>query len=194
MYHTSRLFALFLALFCSALTARAALTANLSWNPNPESDIAGYYLYYGTASGQYTQRIDLGNTTTTSLPSLTAGTTYYFTVSAYDIDRVEGQAAPEVAFTPTAPAPTATGTINTLQLSPDGNVQLTVTFSSSSTNLSGGGGSGSTSTTSSVDVEYSNDLLSWSLLTSISNTTGTVTISDPNATQVARRFYRLVFH
>ena len=42
-------------------TASALQAATVQWNPNPESDIAGYKLSYGTQSGVYTTSIDTGN-------------------------------------------------------------------------------------------------------------------------------------
>src|SRR5664279_5874160 len=58
-------------------------SVNLSWNHNPEPDIAGYHVLIGVASGQYTQSIDAGPVTTTTISNLSAGTTYFFAVTAY---------------------------------------------------------------------------------------------------------------
>jgi hypothetical protein len=65
--------------------------ATLSWNApttnvdgTPLTDLAGYKLYYGTASGTYAQNINVGNVTTYTVPTLTDGLTYYFAVTAYD--------------------------------------------------------------------------------------------------------------
>ena len=33
----------------------------LEWDPNAEPDLAGYKVYYGYASGNYSQVIDVGN-------------------------------------------------------------------------------------------------------------------------------------
>jgi hypothetical protein len=56
----------------------------LGWDPNPEPDVAGYRLYYGTASGTYTHRINVGNATTYTAHGLSYGATYYFAVTAYN--------------------------------------------------------------------------------------------------------------
>ena len=64
----------------SSAPARAAVLT-LTWDPPP--DAAGYVLHYGTASGHYTNHVDVGNKTTYRL-DLPGGTRYYFAVSAYN--------------------------------------------------------------------------------------------------------------
>ncbi len=56
----------------------------LAWDPNTESDVAGYKVYYGTSSGNYENAVDIGNTTEYLLSGLTKGQTYYISVTAYD--------------------------------------------------------------------------------------------------------------
>ena len=51
----------------AATTAHAAVTVNATWNANPEADIAGYMLSYGTSSGSYTSTIDVGKVTNYAL-------------------------------------------------------------------------------------------------------------------------------
>jgi chitodextrinase len=76
-----------------------ALIANLTWNRNPESAVIGYRLYEGTISGTYTNSIDVGNATNKSVPGLTAGTTYFFAVAAYDTNGLESPFSKEVSCT-----------------------------------------------------------------------------------------------
>ncbi len=88
-----------LLLICSVFLLTLHLTvgdslaaqANLSWTApttytdgTPLTSLAGYKVYMGTSSGNYTQNIDVGNTTSYTLGSLSDGTTYYFAVTAYD--------------------------------------------------------------------------------------------------------------
>jgi len=47
------------------------------------NDLAGYNMYYGKSSGNYSLRIDVGNVTTYKVNNLSRGT-YYFAVTAYD--------------------------------------------------------------------------------------------------------------
>jgi PKD repeat protein len=79
---------LWLTLFSGPLYAG---TATLSWDPpttnvdgSPLTGLSGYKVYYGTASGNYTQTINVGNVTAYIAANLTDGLTYYFTVTASD--------------------------------------------------------------------------------------------------------------
>lgn len=58
--------------------------ADLAWDPNTEPSLMGYKLYYGTAPGNYSQSIDVGNVTSYVVSNLPVGVTYYFVVKAYD--------------------------------------------------------------------------------------------------------------
>ncbi|HEU0006060.1 MAG TPA: fibronectin type III domain-containing protein [Terriglobia bacterium] len=69
----------------------------LSWGAIPDSRLAGYKIKYGTASGSYTQSVDVGNKTSHTLQSLTEGTRYYVVIVGYDSNRVEGAASVEVS-------------------------------------------------------------------------------------------------
>jgi hypothetical protein len=69
----------------------------LVWDPNTEPNLAGYKVYVGTASGVYSTPIDVGNVTSYVVPGLTAGTLYYFVVSAYDLSSNESGRSNEVS-------------------------------------------------------------------------------------------------
>jgi hypothetical protein len=85
-YHSLFLLGFLLAIFISLLTPGAAYPAEatLAWEPNTESDVKGYKIYYGTASRDYNLFIDVGNTTTWTVADLNEGTTYYFAATAYN--------------------------------------------------------------------------------------------------------------
>jgi Putative Ig domain/IPT/TIG domain/F5/8 type C domain/NedA-like, galactose-binding domain len=79
------------------------------WNPNPETDIAGYKLLYGTQSGTYSATIDVGNVTTWTLTTLASGTRYFFAVRAYNAANLLSPLSSEVFFdTPGSGPPTLT--------------------------------------------------------------------------------------
>ena len=86
------LFSLFIQVPCAAQTS----SVTVLWNANPETNIAGYKLYRGTASGVYTQITDVGNVTSTIVSNLATGTDYYFAVTAYNTAGVEGPPSTEV--------------------------------------------------------------------------------------------------
>jgi hypothetical protein len=59
----------------------------LAWDANTESTVGGYQLYYGQASGNYTDSVDVGKQTSYALAGLQVGKTYYFAVKAYNTAR-----------------------------------------------------------------------------------------------------------
>jgi len=100
--------ACFLILF-PAVVHSADVT--LAWDANSESDLAGYILYYGTSSGNYTSNINVGNITQYTIPNLQDGETYYFAVTAYNDADLESDYSEELPHTvgnlnnsPTTPA------------------------------------------------------------------------------------------
>ncbi|MFO7889272.1 MAG: fibronectin type III domain-containing protein [bacterium] len=70
----------------------------ISWNSNTEADLAGYKVYYGTESGNYSKVENAGNTELYSISNLVAGQTYYFAVTAYDESGNESDFSTEVPF------------------------------------------------------------------------------------------------
>ena len=88
----------------------------LAWDANPEPDIAGYRLHYGTESGVFPQMVDVGNVTTSVL-TLPKGGTYYAVVTAYNTASLESLPSNEVAFsTPPPGAPTGLRVTVTVQV------------------------------------------------------------------------------
>lgn len=71
----------------------------LAWDPNPEDDVVGYRLHYGTTSRSYSAHIDVGNVTLYTLTGLKAEQTYYFAASAYDGFGNESGYSNEISYT-----------------------------------------------------------------------------------------------
>ena len=69
----------------------------LAWDPNPESEVAGYLLM-ARKEGEttYSTRIDVGLSTTHTFSELQEGAAYYFSVAAYAASGARSAAAPEV--------------------------------------------------------------------------------------------------
>ncbi len=72
----------FAAILCFAHAAHAA-QVTLAWDPNTQTDVTGYKIYWGTSSGNYTNSVDVGNVTTYTVTGLNSGTTYYFVATCY---------------------------------------------------------------------------------------------------------------
>lgn len=60
----------------------------LAWSSPGDARVVGYRVYYGTNSGTYSQAfgqgVDAGSSEGITLTGLSAGTRYYFAVTAYD--------------------------------------------------------------------------------------------------------------
>ncbi len=70
---------------------KSSAVITVSWIPTTTNadgsqltDLAGYRIYYGTSSGQYTSSIDVGNTTAFEITNLAPGR-YYIAGTAYDL-------------------------------------------------------------------------------------------------------------
>jgi hypothetical protein len=73
-----------LVIMAISTTSASAGVVTLAWNANPEPDIAGYVVAYGTSPGNHPLTVDVGNRTTWQLPGLVSGQRYYFVVRAYN--------------------------------------------------------------------------------------------------------------
>ncbi|MDR0450513.1 MAG: hypothetical protein LBH26_04530 [Treponema sp.] len=75
-----------------ATASEGAVT--LSWRNSPDTEAAGYLLYYGTAPGEYfgdgatlgPSPLDLGKRSSFRVEGLRNGTVYYFAVAAYSLN------------------------------------------------------------------------------------------------------------
>jgi Bacterial Ig domain/Fibronectin type III domain len=70
----------------------------LAWDANTETNLAGYKVYYGPASGLYTNTVDVGNITTNRVTGLVEGVTYYFAVTAYNSSGQESDYSAEISY------------------------------------------------------------------------------------------------
>jgi hypothetical protein len=117
LFFSALLFALLISVW-----ARAA-QVTLAWDANTESDLAGYHIHYGTASGSYTVTVAVDKSTPTcTILNLSAGQTYYFAASAYNTSGASSGYSNEVSHTisvpntapttPSIPAGTTSGVVN----------------------------------------------------------------------------------
>lgn len=79
-------------------------SVTLSWDESPDSDTAGYKLYYlanpvaaqsdGTVAPQWSDPVDVANVTTATINDLNPSTGYLFAVTAYNRDGAESSYSP----------------------------------------------------------------------------------------------------
>ena len=105
-----------LALITTGLAAMsqtaAAAAVSLAWNANPETNITGYRVSYGTTSGVYPNVVTVGTSTAASISGLTEGTTYFFAVAAVNQDGLQSPLSSQISYqipvtTPVNQAPVA---------------------------------------------------------------------------------------
>ncbi len=94
-----------LVVFCFFPTAPTAhaLQVTLAWDSNRDPGIAGYKVYCGTSTRDYSASYDAGLVYSYAVSDLQAGTTYYFAATAYDRHGNESAFSEEVTYV--APAP-----------------------------------------------------------------------------------------
>ncbi|MDQ7087026.1 MAG: Ig-like domain-containing protein [Acidobacteriota bacterium] len=99
-------------------------TISLAWDPVPDSDLAGYRVYYGTAPGLLDRQQDAGLSTSATLTGLTDCRMWYAAVRAYDTGGLESagdsnqvQGLPRPVITRVEPASLRQGETATLTVS-----------------------------------------------------------------------------
>ena len=128
-----------------------AQNVTLAWNPSTDPTVVGYNIYYGGASGNYTNTLDAGNATNITVSGLVVGDTYYFAATSYNSSGVESPFSSEVSYSVPSQPPTL-NPISNLTINENAGLQtvnlygissgaanqnqtLTVTAASSNTNL-----------------------------------------------------------
>lgn len=149
--------------------AFASQSVELVWTASSSPDVVGYNIYYGQASGNYTNEISVGNMTNLTVSGLSGGTTYYFAAKALDSSGAESGFSLQTSYL----VPVA-GAIAGRPVFSSNGVSITVTGQAGSTYV----------------VQGSTDLVNWvSLATNISP----LLYTDTNASRYRRRFYRAVY-
>lgn len=115
------------AVFATGLcgtNVQALQNVTLAWNAvtNSATNAAGYYLYFGTSSTNYSSKFNVGNTTMATVSGLSGiSANYYFAVTAYDASGLESPPSNQAEFTTSsnsgpslAALPTVNGSVNSL--------------------------------------------------------------------------------
>ncbi len=145
----------------------------LGWNASPDPTVVGYYLYYGTTTGVYTNKTDVGTNTTFTVPGLVAGSTYYFNTTSYNAARIESGYVPEVSY-----------------IVP-GILTVTQSVGSALTRIQF-----PVAPAHSYQLQASSDLKSWSnlWLTPIETSNAWIEFDEPRTNTIPARFYRLILN
>jgi hypothetical protein len=152
-------------------SALPASPCTLEWEPNSDSGVAGYALYYGLKDSGVTNRMDAGTAQTITVYNLLTSSNYFFFVVAYNAFGIESPSSNVVSYSP----PTLSHlSINKL---PDGTMSIQFRASPGVA----------------CHVEYASTPAAsqWTTLGSATaDSKGDVTINDPPAGRSSSRFYR----
>jgi hypothetical protein len=75
-----------------------AAMITLAWDKNPESEVKGYKVYYGTSTHNYGYTLDVGNVTSGTITGLMEGLMYYFSATAYNENNFESTYSNELVY------------------------------------------------------------------------------------------------
>jgi hypothetical protein len=136
------------AMLCAVLcgTARAEQNVSLAWTPSVDTNVVGYYLYFGTNSSSLSSRVDVGAATMATITGLTGrSVNYYFAASSYNSARMESVQTSPVLFTTSssyspalAPVASVAGNVNSVLVLTNGATDQNSPTPSLSFSLAGG--------------------------------------------------------
>jgi hypothetical protein len=163
-------------------------TVTIGWSASAGSSVAGYHVYFGGVSQDYTNMIDAGRATNGTVTGLSAGRTYYFSVTAYDVTGLESLFSSEISYAipastnsvpPTNSAPVAKGHNKAkLRLSLNASRQPTITATAPVAYR--------------YNVQASTDLKTWTTIGRVTvGLPGEVSFTDKKAKNNTRQYYRL---
>lgn len=159
-----------------ALPVLQAASVTLTWSPSIDPTVVGYKIYYGVASGVYTNSVDVGNVTNYTITGLADDTTYYFAATSYDSNGVESDFSNEIAV---KTASSGTNQPASIAPPPAQNVSDTGQFTFNVSGVSN----------YMYAVQVSTDLLNW---VAVQTNAAPFEFVDTNAGQFASRYYRVV--
>jgi len=106
------LYAWMAAIILTAPSMCPAASVSIAWDPPiPSTGVAGYNIYYGPESRDYTASVDTGNVTSGRVDDLDPTKTHYFTLTAYNASSNESEYSAELVWDNEAPTITAPASI-----------------------------------------------------------------------------------
>ena len=163
---------LFFAMLHNPVPALAVLrppsySVTLAWNPSISTNVVGYNVYYGLASGVYNSVASVTGTNTT-ITGLAAGTTNYFAATAVDALGVESPFSNETSYNTGVP---------TIRIRTASAGQFVMTVS---------GLAGQT-----YEILATPNLKTWTIIGTVTlRASGSLDFTDTNAARFPQRFYR----
>jgi hypothetical protein len=149
------------------VTLPVSYSVTLAWNPSISTNVVGYNVYCGLASGVYNS-VESVTGTNTTITGLAAETTHYFAATAVDALGVERQFSNETGYTTGVPTVRARAAFA-------GQFVLTVS-----------GLIGQT-----YDIEATQDFTTWTVIGTVTlDASGLVDFTDTNSASFPQRFYR----
>lgn len=150
-------------------TAPGTNSVRLAWNKSLTTNVTGYRVYYGAASGNYSNSIVAGNVTNNTVGGLMGGVAYYFAVASYNASGVLSVFSNEISYVPVIPVPPSS----------------VATISRGVVTVRGVAGK-------QYDILATQNLTTWTLIGTVTlGVSGTLNYTDPNAASFSRRFYRV---
>lgn len=82
------------------LSVFATESVTLAWNASTDPSVVGYNVYYGGASGAYTNETNVPgiSNANVTITSLMPGVTYYFAATCYSVSGMESPFSSEVSY------------------------------------------------------------------------------------------------
>jgi hypothetical protein len=158
-----------------ASPVRAGQSVTLSWQSNPDPEVAGYDIYYGSTSHDYTNIIDAGTNSFVTISNLASGITYYFAATAYDAQNQQSEFSNEAIFT--VPAMLITNAVMSVPTGtiPAGQFRLTIIGPANQN----------------YQIEATGDFSAWTIIgTVLTDAVGSAGFTDTNSADFPQRFYR----
>ena len=158
----------------AGLPAHAAQSVSIAWSPSSDPSVAGYFLYVGKSTTNYTTKLNLGTNTAVTLTGLAEGTTIYCAASSYNSANMESSQATPVSYLVPGLMVMTPGT--------GGTSAPIIKFSIASGH--------------SYQVQASTNLKTWTNIyqTPVATNNAWFSYQDNQAGASSRRFYRLVMH
>jgi len=152
------------------LLVKSQANVKLTWNPSTDPIVAGLNIYYGGASGTYTNTTSVGMAPSLTISNLAIGATYFFAATTLSAAGAESALSSEVAYT--VPAPTSR-----LQLSVTAAKQFVLTVTGPLGHI--------------YDVQATQDFITWTGIGTVTvGANGSIAFTDTNAASFKTRFYR----